>query len=83
MQLTNNVAKLIKIDGQEGIELSGERIGPTGEPEWIDFIEMFWHQGTLWSNTKILCVFVATDEDKDVFQKLVNSVKAAKYQPPK
>jgi hypothetical protein len=83
-QLTNIVAKRIKLDGRQAMEFSGEKIGHTGVPEaWIDIIAIFWHQDTHWSGTKVLCVFVATDSDKDVFQKLVKSVKAAKYYPPK
>ena len=80
---TNVVAKIIKIDGREAVEIYGKKKGCFGVPDmWADTICMFWHKDTTWSRTTGLGIAIS-DVNEDNCQKLIESVKSAKYHPPK
>ena len=78
---TNVVAKIIKVNGRDAVEIYGKRKGFGGPEMWADTIVMFWHKGTRWSNSSALGIAV-TDENADDCQKLIESVKSAKYHLP-
>ena len=80
---TNVVANIVKIDGREAVEIYGKRKGYFGVPDmWADTIVMFWQKNLTWSRTVILGIAVS-DVNQDVCQKLIESVKSARYHPPK
>ncbi|HEX5399814.1 MAG TPA: hypothetical protein VFY06_12290 [Verrucomicrobiae bacterium] len=79
---TNVVAKIIKIDGRDAVEIYGKRKGFGGPEKWADTIVMFWHKDTIWSKTAGLTIAIS-DVNEDDCKKLIESVKAAKYHPPK
>ena len=80
---TNIIAKIIKMDGIEAVEIHGKKKGYSGVPDtWSDSIVMFWHKGASWSKTTALWIDIS-DFNEDDCQKLIGSVKSAKYHPPK
>lgn len=79
---TNDVAKIIKLDGREAVELYGKKKGYGGPDMWSDTIIFIWHKDALWSRSMVLGIGVS-DVKEDVCQKLIESVKSAKYNPPK
>lgn len=80
---TNVVAKIVKMDGREAVEIYGKKKGFFGVPDmWSDTIVMFWHKDTSWSKTTGLGIAIS-DVNEDDCQKLIESVKSAKYHPPK
>ena len=81
---TNVVAKIIKLDGKEAVEIYGKKKGYSGVPDmWTDTIMIIWRKGTTWSRSIGLLITVSDLKDETVCQKLIESVKSAKYRPPK
>ncbi len=81
---TNVVAKIIKLDGNEAVEIYGKKKGYSGVPDmWTDTIMIIWRRGTTWSRSMGLLITVSDLNDEAVCQKLIESVKSAKYHPPK
>jgi len=81
---TNAVAKIIKLDGKEAVEIYGKKKGYFGVPDmWTDTIMIIWRKGKTWSRSSGLLITVSDLKDEAVCQKLIESVKSAKYYPPK
>ncbi|MEI8290244.1 MAG: hypothetical protein WCH99_12305 [Verrucomicrobiota bacterium] len=81
---TNVVAKIIKLDGAEAVEIYGKKKGYSGVPDmWTDTIMIIWRKGPTWSRSIGLLITVSDLNDEAVCQKLIESVKSAKYHPPK
>ena len=81
---TNVVAQIIKLDGKEAVEIYGKKKGYYGVPDmWTDTITIIWRKGTTWSRSVGLLITVSDLNDEAVCQKLIESVKSAKYHPPK
>lgn len=80
---TNAVVKIIKLDGQEALEIYGKKKGYSGVPEmWSDTICLFWYKDAHWDRTAVLSIGVSDGNEK-VCQQLAESVKSAKYYPVK
>jgi len=81
---TNVVAKIIMLDGKEAVEIYGKKKGYFGVPDmWTDTIMIIWRKGATWSRSIGLLITVSDLNDEAVCRKLIESVKSAKYSPPK
>ena len=80
---TNYPAKIVKLDGLDAVEYGGEKeiYGMREKSLWTYKICIFWHKERQWQRSTILLIDVAAQKE-DVCKKLVESIKAAKIQPP-